>query len=414
MQEFALQHRGENPDPGPWKLPRSVAVRPSEPLGITDLPVQRLRRIKRQAYSFNLMVVGESGLGKTTFLNTLFNTQLTEGKQQRNLAASKTVQIKPSTYELVEEGVTLMLTVIDTPGFGDQLNRETNFDPIINYIDAQYDKYLEAERSQQIRKNIPDSRVHALLYFLPPTGGNKLRDLDLEFLQRLSAKVNIIPVIGRADSLSPDEIQTYKQAILRDFGIHDIRIYPTHHAEDRDFVPQVEKYIPFTVIGSDTFVNVNGKSVRGRQYRWGSVEVENPEHCDFVHLRELLIRTNMQDLVDTTHIIHYSQYRGIKIRGKGRPESFLACDEYYESRIENAKRSLAEEMQRKEDEMRQRFVGKVREKEQSLREREEILNNTRQKMMEELEALRRQVEVEEGVVNELVASKGGKSGFLGF
>jgi septin family protein len=107
--------------------------------------------------------------------------------------------------------------------------------------------------------------------------------------------------------------------------------------------------------------------VRGRQYKWGTVEVENPLHCDFVYLRELLISTNMQDLIDATHNIHYATFRGIKIRGKGRPESFLACDELYESNIENAKRNLQDDMQKKEEAMRQRFVAKVREKEQELR-----------------------------------------------
>lgn len=80
-----------------------------------------------------------------------------------------------------------------------------------------------------------------------------------------------------------------------------------------------------------------------------------------------IISTNMQDLIDTTHSIHYAAHRGIKIRGKGRPESFLACDELYESNIDNARRNLQEEMQKKEEAMRQRFVSKVREKEQQLR-----------------------------------------------
>ena len=45
-----------------------------------------------------------------------------------------------------------------------------SFDPIIDYIDAQYDSYLRAERSQEMRRNIQDNRVHCVLYFLPPTG----------------------------------------------------------------------------------------------------------------------------------------------------------------------------------------------------------------------------------------------------
>ena len=39
---------------------------------------------------------------------------------------------------------------------------------------------------------------------------------------------------------------------------------------------------------------VNGRKVRGRKYPWGVVEVENVEHCDFIALRNLLIRTHMQ------------------------------------------------------------------------------------------------------------------------
>ena len=48
--------------------------------------------------------------------------------------------------------------------------------------------------------------------------------------------------------------------------------------------------IPFAVVGSNVVVEVNNKKVRGRSYPWGVVEVENMEHCDFVTLRNMLIR----------------------------------------------------------------------------------------------------------------------------
>ncbi|KAJ3194803.1 Septin-6 [Irineochytrium annulatum] len=395
VAEYALQFRGRFNDPGPWKLPKSFTARLSEPLGIGHLPAQRVRRSKRRPYIFNIMVVGESGLGKTTFMNTLFNSPLTEQKVQKNLSNTKTLSIQPVTYELTEDGVTLHLTVIDTPGFGDNLNRETNFEPIVNYIDAQYERFMQAERSQDMRRDIHDTRVHALLYFLPPTGSAQgLRDLDVDFLQRLCTKTNVVPIIAKADALTPEEMAVFKKSVLRDFEKHDIRAYPSFHAEDRENIALVERYIPFSVIASDDMIDVGGKKVRGRAYRWGAVEVENEKHCDFVHLRELLIRTNLQDLIETTHNIHYAQFRSSKIRVQsGRPESFLACDDFYESRIESARRNLMEEMQRKEDDMRQKFVAKVREKEQSLREREEALNQKRQAMVDEIEALRRQIEV---------------------
>ena len=54
---------------------------------------------------------------------------------------------------------------------------------------------------------------------------------------------------------------------------------------------------------------MNGKKIRGRQYPWGVVQVENENHCDFTKLREMLIRTNMEDLRDTTHSRHFEVYR---------------------------------------------------------------------------------------------------------
>ena len=39
------------------------------------------------------------------------------------------------------------------------------------------------------------------------------------------------------------------------------------------------------------------------------VAVDNPVHSDFVHLRNMLVRTHMQDLKDVTQEIHYENYR---------------------------------------------------------------------------------------------------------
>ena len=47
------------------------------------------------------------------------------------------------------------------------------------------------------------------------------------------------------------------------------------------------------------------------------VSVENENHCDFVKLREMLIRTNMEDLRETTHYRHYELYRRCKLQEMG-------------------------------------------------------------------------------------------------
>lgn len=54
---------------------------------------------------------------------------------------------------------------------------------------------------------------------------------------------------------------------------------------------------------------VGGKQVRGRQNRWGVINVEDEQHCEFVYLRDFLLRTHLQDLIETTSQIHYESFR---------------------------------------------------------------------------------------------------------
>jgi septin 3/9/12 len=63
------------------------------------------------------------------------------------------------------------------------------------------------------------------------------------------------------------------------------------------------------VVGSEKQVVVNGKAVIGRKTRWGAVVVEDENHCEFIHLRNFLTRTHLQDLVETTAMVHYETFR---------------------------------------------------------------------------------------------------------
>ncbi len=74
----------------------------------------------------------------------------------------------------------MILKVIDTPGFGDQLNRETCEKNILDYIAKQGEIYYASENSLEGRIKIQDPRVHVLLYFLPPTGKNRFFNIYTE------------------------------------------------------------------------------------------------------------------------------------------------------------------------------------------------------------------------------------------
>ncbi|KAF9357032.1 hypothetical protein BGX26_004328, partial [Mortierella sp. AD094] len=392
---------GQFPDTGPWRHPAARPLELTAPLGLETLPKQRFLKVKRATFGLNLMVVGESGLGKTTFMNTLFNTDLKEEIPVKKIHSTQTVHIQPSYYELIEDGVLLNLCVVDTPGFGDELNRGRNLTPIMEYIDQQYEEYMNAERHPGFRKTIPDTRVHAVLYFLAPTG-HGLKELDIRALKTLSQKVNVIPLIAKADTMTAEEKIAFKSLLLRDFEEYQIKTFPSSYPDEVDGAEELLKHIPFSVVGSESFAVIGGKRVRARSYRWGVVEVENTEHSDFVYLRELLLATCLHDLVESTHGVHYHDHRARALRTNGRPASLYECDDSYDSHLENSKQAKVD-MERREEEIRQTFIEKVHEKEVALREREEQLMAKKAEMIAELEQYKALLEAEQREVDELEA-----------
>ena len=157
---------------------------------------------------------GESGLGKSTLVNTLFNTSLYPPKERKQPSLDftpKTVNIQAISADIEENGVRLRLTVVDTPGFGDFVNNDDSWRPIIENIEQRFDAYLDAENKVN-RMNIVDNRVHACVYFIQPTG-HSLKPLDVEVMRRLHTKVNLIPVIAKSDTLTDDEIAAFKQRV---------------------------------------------------------------------------------------------------------------------------------------------------------------------------------------------------------
>ncbi|KAL2298478.1 hypothetical protein Nmel_015476 [Mimus melanotis] len=323
-------------------------------VGFANLPNQVHRKSVKKGFEFTLMVVGESGLGKSTLINSLFLTDLyperyipgaaekiertvqieasTVEIEERGVKLrltvvdtpgygdainsqdwyvckycfvnkvcvlhkhyssvsekiERTVQIEASTVEIEERGVKLRLTVVDTPGYGDAINSQDCFKTIIHYIDNQFERYLHDESGLN-RRHIIDNRVHCCFYFISPFG-HGLKPLDVEFMKALHGKVNIVPVIAKADTLTLKERERLKRRAS----------------------------IPFAVIGSNQLIEVKGKKIRGRLYPWGVVEVENPEHNDFLKLRTMLV-THMQDLQEVTQDLHYENFRSERLKRTGKP-----------------------------------------------------------------------------------------------
>lgn len=291
------------------------SVAPSSYVGFDTITSQIEHRLLKRGFQFNIMVVGHSGLGKSTLVNTLFASHLIDPATGLDISKdpiSKTTEIKVSSHTLVEDRVQLKINVIDTPGFGDQINNEKVWEPIVKYIKEQHSQYLRKELTAQRERHIIDTRVHAVLYFVQPNGKG-LTQLDVAALKRLTEIANVIPVIAKADTLTIDERTRFREIIQQEFKKYNFRIYPYDAEElteeELELNDSIRSIIPFAVVGSENEITVNGEVVRGRKTRWGAVNVEDINQCEFVYLREFLIRTHLQDLIETTSLVHYEGFR---------------------------------------------------------------------------------------------------------
>lgn len=367
-------------------------------VGFDSLPDQLVNKSVNAGFSFNILCIGETGIGKSTLMDSLFKRTFEGQPHQHN---NPSVEIQNVTYNLKESNVSLKLTIVETVGYGDQINKEDSMNSILQYINAQYEAYLQEE--MQIRRSLNtyhDSRVHACLYFIAPTG-HSLKSLDLVCMKKLDKKVNIIPIIAKSDTISKSELQAFKEQIMQELESNGVEIYkfPTDDETVSETNSQMNNQLPFAVVGSRDEVVISGDKFRARQYPWGTVLVENEQHCDFVKLREMLLRTNMQDLIEKTHYKSYELYRKEKMEQKGFKDGEDSIQEAYQNKREQYMQGL----QKKEEHIRQTFVQKVKEKENELKKAEQELQAKFEEMKKNQSEEKKKVEEMKKLLDEDIA-----------
>lgn len=218
-------------------------------------------------------------------------------------------------------------------------------------------------------------------------------------MRRLSPRVNVIPVIGKADSLTPLELAESKKLIMEDIEHYRIPVYNFPYDIEEDDEDTVEEnaelrgLMPFAIVGSEEVVEVDGRRVRARQYPWGTVEVDNPRHSDFLAIRSALLHSHLADLKEITHDFLYENYRteklsksvssandasatGVNDDGSLDPQSLAS----------QSVRLKEEQLRREEEKLREievKVQREINEKRQELLARESQLKELESRMVRE-------------------------------
>ncbi|WUR02166.1 septin [Vairimorpha necatrix] len=255
--------------------------------------------LKRKNRRFSIMACGYKKSGKSSFFNTLFNSQIVPIKNSS--------EINLYMLNVDCEGITQKISLIDTPGFGSELQDTTIQNNIVDFIKLQFDNFINEESKIRRDSSFEDSRVHCMLYFIPCTGSG-LKENDLQFLKRVHNIVNIIPVISKADGITNDKKIKLKERINEQLKNNEINIFDFEH---KDYYERIEteesinKYVPFSIISGD----MKSEKTRERSFEWGTVEIDNPDHSDFIILKEILLGTHLNVLIDFTGSELYETYR---------------------------------------------------------------------------------------------------------
>eukprot|EP01026_Neomeris_dumetosa_P013560 TRINITY_DN1476_c0_g1_i11.p2 TRINITY_DN1476_c0_g1~~TRINITY_DN1476_c0_g1_i11.p2 ORF type:complete len:427 (-),score=70.18 TRINITY_DN1476_c0_g1_i11:736-2016(-) len=279
-----------------------------------------------------ILVVGDSGLGKTTLIRTLLsvpgeNIQLHDGSGT-NLAI---FQKKPSVlcselqWKDEEDKIQWIYRIQDTPGYGDVLNIDKHIQAICDYVQKQNKDWLDLEMHRKRNRDlqeIEDPRVDLCIFCLPP---HRVHTSDLRYMHELGKVVPIVPVVTKADTMTALEAQQYRQEVYNSIkgakkvqgvkGAINLFDFEEDTLERCNIAQLHGKHNmpPFLVIGSnDINEEMAGRDPPvfwpERNYPWGTSEAFNPEHSDLIYLRLLLLKEGAEEISAATKT-RYERWR---------------------------------------------------------------------------------------------------------
>jgi len=209
---------------------------------------------QREKRSFRIMVAGESGFGKSSAISSLFELHKAPNFQKNKVSISGiTVNISEKTYLLKVGNFDIHLTAIDTPGYGNSLILQESFNVVLSRIHRAFVNY----KNNDMKKVEDNDLVDICFYFLSTP---RIKIVDIEFIKQLKEWVTVIPVISKADTLTPDELEEYRTIVKE--GLKDI--IPTNNI--------------FAIVGTSNI----------RDYGWGIVDPwnSNKETYDNIKFRQ--------------------------------------------------------------------------------------------------------------------------------
>lgn len=81
----------------------------------------------------------------------------------------------------------------------------------------------------------------------------------------------------------------------------------------------INPHVPFSALSPDPHSLASGEEPVGRRFPWGFADPYNPEHCDFVRLKDSVFSEWRSELREASRVIWYERWRTNRLNRNGQP-----------------------------------------------------------------------------------------------
>ncbi|KAF9932448.1 hypothetical protein FBU30_008151 [Linnemannia zychae] len=282
-----------------------------------------------------LAVVGDSGVGKTSFARQftetlpevlshdwepLSPTHSEDDDYKRTDAlvekfSSTMMEIPWDNMDADDEVPARNLVFVDTPGYGSVVDAQTNFDLFMSYVNQTFEEknkrispFTEVSNNELMRSLVTGVGAHKFIDVCFYLVVHRLKPIDVEYMRLISKKANVVPVICKVDTQSEQEVRDLKVQILRTLKEQNVPIYTFKIDYDR-LVHMAET----GQIGGPPFA-VSNTSTKPVSDDPNDQIAFKPASNELPYLRKLVLETQI------TNIRQFTVKKFINWRGKNLPQ----------------------------------------------------------------------------------------------
>ncbi|KAI9041382.1 septin [Aspergillus affinis] len=195
--------------------------------------------------------------------------------------------------------------------------------------------------------------------------------LDIQVLRKVVGKTTVVPVISKADTITSTHMSYLRKAVwdsLKKANIDPLEVlaldeqdeYTSSESADEEEEDEVDEskptedpsaaikppgspsarsqssrkssgsqaasqLLPFTILSPDPHSLKSKEEPVGRRFPWGFADPHNPEHCDFLKLKESVFSDWRAELREASRVIWYENWRTSRLNRNGPNAAAVAA-----------------------------------------------------------------------------------------